>query len=599
MRSASFAISMLLIFAGEARAQSRVAAVELRIESRSLEEGEVVTAQLVCTNTGEPATPQFTVPEGLDLRITNPAPSRSSMTTIVNGRRSDTTTYTFSMRLTARKAGTYTLGPVTIAAGGATYESDSVLLTVRKSASADLRDGDKVVFARVSVQPVSLYVTQSFEATLTFAIRKFEMDGRVVELGNLLQLVDGSGSDLSVFGTRFTPSEVTLTDSGGRRHPYVVYRQTREIRAEHVGTMEVGPVFFKVNYPLSLRRSWLGGFEVAESRREIARAEAISVEVNGPPSEGRPTDFTGAIGRYELSTVARPARVEQGQPVTFTIVIKGTPLEGVAGPDLSRYPDLASRFDYARDELTGDIEGEARVYRRAIFPRQLGEQTIPSITWSYFDPQTERYVSLTTDPIPIAVDPSTTHPADRAASDQLTGPSGAALTVLSGGISPNYVDPQRVLANQAFSIGPVTTAGVFALPPVLSLIVTLVTRRRSRLRTDPSFARRHAAGRTARIRIGETLQDSDPARQMDGLAGAMTGFLSDHFGLPPGELTPSDIRAVLHDRAADSPIVDEVAGFLEACDVIRFAPSATDGLSSEEAAARVRRWIAEIEKSTS
>jgi len=133
----------------------------------------------------------------------------------------------------------------------------------------------------------------------------------------------------------------------------------------------------------------------------------------------------------------------------------------------------------------------------------------------------------------------------------------------------------------------------------LFLVVTIVTRRRARLRTDPSSARRHAAGRTARIRIGETLKDSDPARQMNGLAGAVTGFLSDHYGLPPGELTPSDIRALLHDRAADGPIVDEVAGFLEACDVIRFAPGSTDGVSSEEAAARVRRWIAEIEKSTS
>jgi hypothetical protein len=598
MRFTVAVIAGIALFGGVTVAQQQVG-VELRVDSRSLEEGEIVAAQLICTNTGDPATPQFTVPEGLDLRLTNPTPSRSSMTSIMNGRRSETTTFTFPLRLTAKKAGTYTLGPIEVAAGGATYQSNPIMITVRKSASADLRDGDKVVFARVSVQPVSLYVTQSFEATLTFAIRKFEMDGRVVELGNLLQLVDGSGSDLSDFGTRFTPSEVTLTDSGGRRHPYVVYRQTREIRAEQVGKMQVGPVFFKVNYPLSLRRSWLGGFEVAESRREIARAEAISVEVKGPPSEGRPPDFTGAIGRYELSTVARPARVEQGQPVTFTIVIKGNPLEGVAGPDLSRYPDLASRFDYARDELTGDIEGEARVFRRAIFPRQLGEQTIPSITWSYFDPQTERYVSLTTDPIPIAVDPSTAHPADGAASDQMTGPSGTALTLLSGGISPNYVDPQRALAKQAFSMGPVTTAGVLALPPVLSLVVTLVTRRRTRLRIDPSFARRHAAGRTARIRIGETLKDSDPARQMDGLAGAMTGFLSDHFGLPPGELTPSDIRALLRDRAADSPIVDEVAGFLETCDVFRFAPGATDGLSSEEAAARVRRWIAEIEKSAS
>ena len=606
-----------LLFCGVAAAQQQ-AGVELRIGSRVLEEGEVVDAQLVCTNTPDPATPRFSVPEGLDLRLTSSNPSRSAMTSIINGRRSDTTTFTFSMRLTGKKAGTYTLAPIEVAAGGATYATEAITIVVRKSNSTDQRDGDRLVFARLNVKslspnpltlpsppegergngtgttPLSLYVTQSFEATLTFAIRKFEADGRAVELGNLLQLVDGGGSDLSVFGTRFTSGEVTLNDSGGARHTYVVYRQTREIRAEQVGTMAVGPVFLKVNYPLSLRRSWFGGYEIADSRREIARADAINVEVKGPPSEGRPPDFTSVIGHYDLTAVAKPTRVEQGQPVTLTLVLKGEPLDGVAGPDLSRNPDLASRFDFTKDELTGEIEGQARVFRRAIFPRQLGEQTIPSIAWSYFDPQTERYLSLSTDPIPITVDPSTAHAASDEISDQPHGAPANSLTVLGGGISPNYIDAGRVLANQAFSMGPVTTAGTLAVPPALYLVMTLATRRRMRLRTDPLFARRHAAKRTARVRIGKALKVVGAAQQLDCLATAMTGYVSDRFGLPPGELTPGDVRALLRDRAAS--VADEVAGFLESCDAIRFAPGAKDGLSPADTAASVRRWIAEIEK---
>jgi hypothetical protein len=143
--------------------------------------------------------------------------------------------------------------------------------------------GDRVVFARISVQPVSLCVTQSFEATLILGIRKFELDGRAVQLGNLLQLVDGDNSELSIFGTRFTSSEFLLLDSTGKKHEYAVYRQSRKTRAAKVGVMQVGPVFVKINYPISLRRSPQGGYEIAESLREIAQADAISVEVKASP----------------------------------------------------------------------------------------------------------------------------------------------------------------------------------------------------------------------------------------------------------------------------------------------------------------------------
>ncbi len=596
MRSAWTTVIVFILFVPSVLGQ-QPAGVELRIDARTLEEGESIDAQLICTNTGDPESPQFIPPDGLDLRLVSSTPARSSMVSIVNGRRSDTTTITYAFRLTARKAGNYTLGPFEVAAGGTTYATNPIPLVVRKSAPDTQRDGDRLVFARISVQPVSLYVTQNLEATLTFAIRKVESEGRPIDVGNLLQFVDGGGSDLSVFGTRFTPSETTLVDSAGNRHSYVVYRQTRDIRAEQVGTMSIGPVFLKVNYPVSLRRSWLGGLEAAESRREIARAEAITVEVKAPPTEGRPADFTGAIGSYSLNALVKPTNVELGQPVTLTIVIKGQPLEGVAGPNLSRFPDLVSRFDFTKDELTGDIEAQARVFRRAIFPKQIGEQTIPPITWSYFDPATQQYVSLATQPIPIVVNPSSSPMSLSDSTNRTNHASPTSLTPLSGGISPNYVEANVVLANQSWLAGPTALAGSLAAPPILCFLAALIARRRERLRTDPNYGRRLGATRKARARISRALRACDPAAQWQGLADVLTGFLSDRFGLPPGELTPNDVRLLLRIRPPVADIAEEVAAFLETRDAVRFAPGMTEGTTAADAAARVHQWIARIDKS--
>lgn len=589
MRSVT-AIFFTAMLAASAHAQH----VELQIEARTLEEGESVELTLICTNTGEPGTPQFDAPTGLELRLLNPTPARASMVSLINGRRSETTTHTFSLRLTGIKAGSYTLDPIVVPAGGSTYQTDPISITVTKPAADAQKDGDKLVFARISAQPTSLYITQSVEATLMLAIRKFERDGQPIELGNLLQLVDAAGSDLAGFGTRFNSSEVALADSSGQRHTYLVYRQTKEIRAEQAGTLTIGPAFFKVNYPVSLRRSLFGGYEVAQHRRESARAAPIEIEVKAPPVENRPFDFGGAIGQYEFSVNAKPLRVEQGQPVTLAITIKGDPLDGVAGPDLKLYPELGARFDFSAEESPGEKEGSAKVFRRAIFPRREGEQIIPAISWSYFNPGTQQYVTLTSSPIPIVVDPSS-------APDTIT-PWGdeqpaavTALTKTTGGISPNVVDAKKVLVDHELHAPPAVLGAAVALPPALCFALMLISWRGSRIRGDVNFARRRAAARNARVRINRGRSLTASPAQLHELAEALTGFISDRFGLPPGALTPADAQKIIVERTGNAGLAANVAEFLAFCDMARFAGNSSVA-SPANAQKQAARLIDQIEK---
>ncbi len=586
---------LAIIFAGILAASSYAQQIELQIETRTLQEGDTAEMSLICTNTGDPATPQFEVPAGLELRLLNPNPARSSMVSLISGRRSESTTYTFSLRLTGTKAGSYTLKPIVVQAGGDTYKTDPLPITVTKPAADAAKDGDKLVFARIAAQPVSLFVTQTVEATLTLAIRKFERDGQVVEMGNMLNLVDASGSDLSVFGTRFNSSEITLADSNGVKHTYLVYKQSKDVRAEQVGTMKIGPVFFKVNYPVSLRRSLFGGVEPAQSRRETARAAAIDIEVKGPPSDNRPPDYGGAIGQYEFSVAAKPTRVEQGQPVTLTITIKGDPIDGIAGPDLKQYPELSARFDFTADESPGEKEGGSRVFRRAIFPRREGEQTIPSLSWSYFDPSTQKYVTRVSPPIPIIVDPSTS-PETLSDTASLQASPGKGLTRTSGGISPNIVDPGLVLVDHDFKPQPVVLGAVAVAPPAICFAAMLISWRGARMRGDVNFSRRRAAGRKAKSRIAMAGAQNSPSEQLHELAEALTGYISDRFGLPPGELTPGDAQQIVMGRTGNQPLAKSVADFLASCDMARFAGQSAATANPSKAAREATRLIGQIER---
>ena len=196
---------------------------------------------------------------------------------------------------------------------------------------------------------------------------------------------------------------------------------------------------------------------------------------------------------------AKPKRVRLAQPLTLTVTIQGRPLEGVAGPDLARQPELASRFDFIKDEWIGDIEGGKKVFRRAVFPKQEGKQTIPPLVWSYFDPKTERYITLTSEPVDLFVEPPESDPnaAEPANGPNVSGFAPTTLTLLTGGISPNYIDPDAVLASQTSSCGLAWGLSALAFPPLLCLIVARTARHRTRLRADTGYARRRHAWRRA------------------------------------------------------------------------------------------------------
>lgn len=572
--------------------------IALRIDNRTLEPGEVVEVRLVCTNTGVPEPPTGQASDGLKLEALSPTPDTSRSISIIGGRRTERMTYTFRLRLTAVKEGTHTVGPLMVSADGTTYQSNTIPIVVKPSENSSQQRGNSFVFVDMRATPRSVYITESYEAVLRIGIRSFNDGTGRGQSYDMLNAIDQRRSQFSVFaGGKVARSRIRLPDSTGVSHNYEIFEIKQQVVADEPGNVMVGPVFVRVDYPTSLRRGFFG-YEVGRTRKETATAPALALEVRSPPTLGRPAAYTGSIGRFSLEATAKPSRVERGQPVTLTLSITGDPLTGLAGPDLSRQPELQSRFDFTVDELVGDVEAGAKVYRKAIFPKQEGEQSIPPITWSYFDPREERYVSLTTEPISLVVDPSsagssTLSPLD----DPMRDPSRGGLTRIIGGLSPNYVDPVAVLASQDLSFGPGWLAAMIGAPLAWAMI-SLGTTRRARLRDDPSYARRRRARGNAYKLLRSVVGQLAGPEGLQDIAEAIRGFVCDRFNLPPGHLTPGEARSVLIEYGASADLVDQVASFLESSEAVRFASVDTGQTSLADTAARARAWILQIEKNT-
>lgn len=576
------------------------ARVEWRLPVARIQVGEPLQVQLVCHNIDNPQAPEVAAVDGLAVVLLNPVPQHFSSTTIVNGQATRQATDTWVFEVTADRPGQFTLPAAVVRSGRKSHIAGPATLTVIEAPAAAGQDGDQLIFARIEASPASLYLSESIRAALVVGVRKIQADGQPVDVNLWNNILQSGSLNLSAFrGVEPTVSEQRLVDSEGRRHLYVMYRLDTVIRADRAGDFAVGPVFIAWNYPIEVRarRDFFSlsgrSLEVVQARRVTARAEAVTVEVKAPPSQGRPAFYDGAIGRFTWDVTARPAEVELGQPVTLTIELRGEPIDGVAAPDLGAQPELVSRFDFRKDELVGEQRQNAKTYRQALFPKQIGEQTIPPLRWSYFDTQREEYVTLASAAIPISVNPVSSPlellpaaPSGAADGDDPRA-QGAALTTAKGGLAANYVDPSEVLADHEVSFGWGWGAGL-ALPPVACLAAALVQRRRRRFRDDTALARRHRAFRRA-------LTSLSAAQTVEGCAAALTAYVTDRFNLPPGALTAAEAAGVLSAHGVPPPLVDEVGALLERVEAARYAGGALEDEPLDPHRRTVREWMERIE----
>ena len=137
--------------------------------------------------------------------------------------------------------------------------------------------------------------------------------------------------------------------------------------------------------------------------REVAiETKPAQIEVSALPKEGRPEDFSGAVGKFTMEATVSPKKATAGEPVTLRAIIAGQGnLEALGAPTLTE--DEGWRSYPPSDKLQSvDATGFAgeKAFEFPIIARQDQTQT-PGLSFSYFDPAAVKYVTLTQAPLPV------------------------------------------------------------------------------------------------------------------------------------------------------------------------------------------------------
>ena len=199
-------------------------------------------------------------------------------------------------------------------------------------------------------------------------------------------------------------------------------------------------------------------YQFTKSSREIP------IEVMDVPVEGRPANFTGAVGRFRLSAQFEPPTGVTNQPTTLRVRFEGqgnAKLIELPKIDLPPSFELYDQKSQARFLKDGTSFKEFEVL---VIPREPGTFDIPPLSVAVFDPESRKFTTVNSQALKIAVTgtasaPGAPAPAVTASAPKDNTPQLPALATDPG--SHQMGEVGQVALTVLFFLGSFTFLGVF------------------------------------------------------------------------------------------------------------------------------------------
>ena len=524
--------------------------------------------------------PKLSMPESFSLMF---GPSVSTQTTIINN--VVKVFRGFMYGFSPREKGRFEIGPVTLDYKGRTYTSNSISIEVvartpfesiideKSDTSGQRVDINKMVFVELKTDKQEAYIyeeiIQSFKLYFQKGLPIDDLDYVAASTKNFLAEKLGEERRYEEVRDGILYNVIELRTA---LFPLVS------------GIIKIPSASFKCNIIIRQQRNrgslfdeFMGG---GGRRYPVERStEPVKMTIKPLPVVGKPEGFTGAVGKYTMDVLAKPTKLKVGDPITLAINIRGEGnIQTIGEPLLAPegMKDFKAYNFEAKVTITGrgrGIKGE-KLFNKVIEPQSEDSGVIPGISFSYFDPELEKYKTITHAPIPIEVEHSEIEIPIHL-SVEGAGMTKGQVKILTKDILPIMSDLYS-FENQRSAIykSPFILAIVFIIPILIVVACIYVQRQRELLHSDVGYARKKRAMAHAQQHLSnarELLQLDNSSEFYAALAKTILKHIADKLNVTPAAVTSDNIYDILEKRGVSDDVIKELRQCLESCDYGRFS----------------------------
>lgn len=543
----------------------------------------------------------FTPPsfEGFDV-VAGPLTSSGQSIQIVNGKTTQSVSFTYTYVLAADRAGTVTLGSARAVVDGKAYTTRPVPIEVADAGSggggspgaAASPGGDASVSAGTGLAADDLLVRMEVNRTEVYKGEPVRATARIYSRVPIAGVESRKQPSFNGFWTQ----EVNLPPQDWRRVTYNGKVYDSQVIGEYLlfpqksGVLEIERLSLTVIARIvtqsgghTLFDNFFGGGPTVQDVRRTLSSAPVKVRVKELPA-GAPADFGGAVGRFTLEGTLSADRLPANSAAHIRLKLSGSgnfPLveapKVVLPGSFEQYPVKAvDQWNVSASGLTGSKEFEYPFIARA-----EGDYIIEPIRFSYFDTEQKRYKTLTVPQFRLEITRDSTGGAG--SPGIVSGISKEDLKILGKDIrfirvgAPGLVQRDRLFMwSWGYFLVLALLAGVFA-----GLLVYL--RKLIRERRNVALVRNKTANKAAVRRLKAArrlLAENREGQFYEEILRALWGYLSDKLGIPVAALSKDNVREELLRRGVSEEDVKQLLFIISECEYARYAPGEVTGMSN-------------------
>ena len=385
---------------------------------------------------------------------------------------------------------------------------------------------------------------------------------------------------------------VKMGKYNGENYRYIVLRKALLIPTK-TGKLTIDPMKMDIVIGVPTGRADFFGNTITKNiRKEFASAKKV-VSPKNLPLDRKPEMFTGAVGQFKFDVSLSKDILKANESSQIKVAVSGKgnlklfELPSVQTPsELEQYqPERKEKVRVATDGLIGSVSD---IY--TVVPQYKGKYKIPSVSFSYFNPKTQKYATISTDDLFVDVTEGkklVTNEATIVAKKNVvfTGKNFRYIQTTTKLVSNENADFYQ---SNLFYL-------LFLLPLALIPIGIVIARNNEKRNSDIIGRKQRKAEKLAKKYLSEAQKQLGKKEAFyEALERALHNYLKAKLVVEIVDISKENITKILQNRNVNKTTTEHFIDVLKASDFARYTPATNTEMKAEFE--RAKKVIVELDK---
>lgn len=529
----------------------------------------------------------FTPPSFEKFKVVG-GPSQSISNSWINGERTYSKTYTYF--LAPKKRGSTNIGQASIEVKGVIYKTSPIEINVTAAVDVPKDPNDPEYLASESIDLVAeISKTDPYlNEAISVVYKLYIAENTGIRTWN--EIDKPRYNDF--WSQNIDVKELKVQEGlyKGENYRFVVLKKT-VLFPQKTGELSLEPLTLDISVEVPSNRRDIFGRRATTTVNRTVTAGNRNIEVKPLPKQGRPENFSGAVGEFDFEVESSKKTLTASEAFNLKLEVSG---KGNLMLFELPEPILPSSLEIYDPEHSEDIKTslngtKGRILDNyTIVTNESGQYPIPPISFSFFNPKTKRYETINSEKIIINASENPYVSKNNVDNISKIESKDSKFSSIYTSTKLGPIEKDNFFKSALFWLLFITP--LFFIPAII--IYTKIKGKRAmdfegnKIRKNRKLAKKYLSEAKKNIGNKESFYEA--------LERALHSYLKAKLKIKTVDLSKDRIKSLLDNNSISSSIVTVFVKLLESCDFARYTPlDKSDMIKDYETASEI---ISQIDK---